>query len=63
VPPGDPAALADALAVALALSAADRERLAAAARAHVERRFTRETMCAATLAVYAELLPARAVAR
>ncbi|MGE0743708.1 MAG: glycosyltransferase family 4 protein [Rhodospirillales bacterium] len=63
VPPGDPAALADALAIALALSPDDRRRLGAAARDNVLHHFTRETMCADTLAVYAELLDARAAAR
>ncbi|MBM3486588.1 MAG: glycosyltransferase family 4 protein [Alphaproteobacteria bacterium] len=58
VPPGDAAALAGALDQALALSTNDRVRLALVARAHVEANFTRERMCAETLAVYESLLPA-----
>jgi len=53
VPPGDPAALAGG--IREALSAAG-PALAARARAHVLARFTRDLMCAKTLAVYRELL-------
>jgi glycosyltransferase involved in cell wall biosynthesis len=56
VPPGDPAALAAALERALALDADARARMGAAGRARVLDRFTTEAMCAATLAVYRELL-------
>ena len=57
VPPGDSAALADALREALGASAARCERMAAAGQAHVRRNFTLEGMCSATLDVYRELLP------
>ena len=57
VPPGDAAALADALRAALGASAARCERMAAAGQAHVRRNFTLEGMCNATLDVYRELLP------
>lgn len=56
VPPGDVTALAGGLAVALALDGASRERMAEVARAHVERHFAVETMCARTLALYREVL-------
>jgi glycosyltransferase involved in cell wall biosynthesis len=55
VPPGNSARLADALASALALSADDREGIAAEAWANIQAKFTRERMCAATLEVYREL--------
>jgi glycosyltransferase involved in cell wall biosynthesis len=55
VPPGNSALLADALASALALSADDREGIAAEAWANIQAKFTRERMCAATLEVYREL--------
>lgn len=58
IPPSDPNALAQAIAHALALGASEREAIARRARAHVERHFTVETMCAATLAVYERLLAA-----
>jgi len=57
VPPGDAAALADAIRQALRASAAERERMAAAGQAHVRANFTLEGMCRATLDVYRELLP------
>jgi len=57
--PRDPAALADALARALALDAENRARLAANAAAHVRRHYTRDRMCAATLAVYREVVAER----
>jgi glycosyltransferase involved in cell wall biosynthesis len=55
-PPHDPAALAAAIAQALALGPGERARLARRAIAHVAANFTRETMCARTIAVYEELL-------
>jgi glycosyltransferase involved in cell wall biosynthesis len=54
-PPGDPAALAEALAAALALDPAAREELAAMATAHARANFSKDAMCARTLAVYDEL--------
>ncbi|MDE0050739.1 MAG: glycosyltransferase family 4 protein [Rhodospirillales bacterium] len=57
VPPGDAAALADAIRQALRASASQRERMAAAGQAHVRANFTLEGMCRATLDVYRELLP------
>jgi glycosyltransferase involved in cell wall biosynthesis len=56
-PPGDPAALAGAIAAALALSPAEQAAFARRARAHVVAAgYTREAMCAKTLDVYEELL-------
>lgn len=57
VPPGDAKALAAAMKTALELPPQQRAALAAEAMSHVARHFTREAMTAATLAVYAELLP------
>lgn len=59
VPAGDPAALAQALGDALSLGASAREALARRARAHVERHFSLERMCADTLDAYAALLAGR----
>lgn len=59
VPPADPDALAQALAQALAMSEADRAALGAHARAFVADRYTKDRMCADTLAVYAELMARR----
>jgi glycosyltransferase involved in cell wall biosynthesis len=56
VPPNDPAELAGALELALALPEDARARLAARARRLVERQFGLETMAASTAAVYSELL-------
>ncbi|ADZ68632.1 glycosyltransferase family 4 protein [Polymorphum gilvum] len=56
VPAGDPAALADAIALVLQMDAAQRSALTARARAHVGAHFSVAAMCAATLAVYASLL-------
>lgn len=56
IPPGDADALAEALAEALALDGAKRTRMAARAIAHMHAHFSKEAMCAATLAVYAELV-------
>jgi glycosyltransferase involved in cell wall biosynthesis len=58
VPPGDANALAEALTAALDLPADERAALAQRARAHVVANFTRQQMCAATMAVLAELTPA-----
>ena len=55
VPPGDPAALAEALVETLALAGRVREQLAPLAMAHVRADFSKEAMCASTLAVYDEL--------
>lgn len=62
VPPGDPAALASAL--ALALDQDEGARLAMSQReiAHVRAHFTSALMAARTLAVYGELLPQTAAA-
>src|SRR5437763_325326 len=56
VPPRDPAALAGAIAAALALDPAGRDALGRRSRAHVDAGYTRELMCARTIAVYEELL-------
>jgi glycosyltransferase involved in cell wall biosynthesis len=57
VPPGDAAAMAAAIDSLLALGASDAAALGARARAHVlAQGYTTEAMCAATLAVYRELL-------
>ncbi|MFM7344317.1 MAG: glycosyltransferase family 4 protein [Tagaea sp.] len=54
--PGDSDGLAEALRKALALDPAARDDLAGHAIAHVNDRFTKERMCAATLDVYEEVL-------
>jgi len=56
VPPRDPAALAAAIGEALSLATDERQKLARRARAHIAAEFTREAMCARTIAVYEELL-------
>jgi glycosyltransferase involved in cell wall biosynthesis len=56
VPPNDPAALGEAIGAALSLAPAERSLLARRAMAHVAKHFTREQMCAKTIAVYEELL-------
>ncbi len=56
VPPGDAVALAQTLDVVLRLGAAERVALGARARGFVQQRFSKARMCAATLALYAELL-------
>ena len=63
VSPGEPSALAGAIAEALALTPDERAILAERAIAHVRARFGIERMCAETLAVYREVLfaPAQAV--
>lgn len=58
VPPGDPAALAEALDEALSLDPGQKARLASHTRDFVAGRFTREKMCRDTLGVYAELMEA-----
>ncbi len=55
-PARDPAALAAAIGEALSLSPRQRALLARNAMAHVAGHFTREAMCARTIAVYEELL-------
>jgi glycosyltransferase involved in cell wall biosynthesis len=56
VPPGDADALAAALREALSLTAEQRAELSATASARVREYFSREQMCASTLAVYEEVL-------
>jgi glycosyltransferase involved in cell wall biosynthesis len=56
-PPGDAAALAEAVGGALLLGASAREAIARRARAHVERNFSLEQMTQKTLAAYLTLLP------
>ncbi len=60
VTPGDAAALSAAIAEGLSLGPAKRERIALAARAHIERHFTLEAMCQRTFEVYARVLAAAA---
>ena len=60
-PSGDATALAETIRKALALDAAARERLAAEARSHVIANFDKRHMCAATLALYREILRAAAL--
>jgi glycosyltransferase involved in cell wall biosynthesis len=55
-PARDPAALAAAIGTALAIDPAERQLFARRARAHVAAQFTRQQMCAGTIAVYEELL-------
>jgi glycosyltransferase involved in cell wall biosynthesis len=56
VPPKDPAALAEAIRTALALTADTRGAIAARAVAHIAANFSKDAMCAKTLAVYDEVL-------
>jgi glycosyltransferase involved in cell wall biosynthesis len=56
VPPRDPQALGIAIGEALALAPEARASFARRARAHVAAGYTREAMCARTIAVYEELL-------
>jgi glycosyltransferase involved in cell wall biosynthesis len=56
VPPADAEALAAALGEALALSARERDALSLRAQAHIRASFTKDRMCDATLALYAEIL-------
>jgi glycosyltransferase involved in cell wall biosynthesis len=60
VPPGNAAALAEALAEALSLGAAARDGLAARARGFVQANFSLHRMCTETLALYERLLEAEA---
>jgi glycosyltransferase involved in cell wall biosynthesis len=55
-PPRDSAALAASIGEALALDRPARDALARRAMAHAAAHFTREAMCANTIAVYEELL-------
>lgn len=57
--PGDPAALGAAIGNALALTLEDRERLSGEAARRAQARYDKERMCAATLAIYRELLEAQ----
>ena len=57
--PGDAGALAASLDQALSLPAAERGRIAAAAVRQTEARYSKESMCRDTLAVYRELLATR----
>jgi glycosyltransferase involved in cell wall biosynthesis len=59
VAPGDPAALAETIAVALALEPAQRAHLGQLAREHICATFTADLMCARTLDLYRELLIGR----
>jgi glycosyltransferase involved in cell wall biosynthesis len=61
-PPGDAAQLGKKIREVLVLDADQRERLAEEARAHVKANFDKRHMCAATLALYREILRAEAVA-
>ncbi len=56
VAPGEAQSMADAIRSALAMSAESRAQLSALARARVAEKFTKARMCAATLAVYRELI-------
>jgi glycosyltransferase involved in cell wall biosynthesis len=60
VPPRNPAALAAAIGAALSLEPDARQRLARRAIAHIAAEFTSDLVCARTIAVYEELLFARA---
>jgi glycosyltransferase involved in cell wall biosynthesis len=60
VPPGDADALAAALDEALSLDESQRMALAETANAFIRSRFSREQMCASTLAVYEEVLAGHA---
>lgn len=62
VPPGDPGALAGALHEALSMDGEVREALATRAIHHIRGEFTKELMCARTLALYQDLLAERQVA-
>jgi glycosyltransferase involved in cell wall biosynthesis len=61
-PPRDAAQFAKMIRAALALGAGERERLAEEARAYVTANFDKRQMCAATLALYREILRAELVA-
>jgi glycosyltransferase involved in cell wall biosynthesis len=55
VPPGDAGKLAEAIEGTLSLDATRRAEVAAAAIAHIRANFSKDEMCRATLALYAEL--------
>jgi len=57
VPPGDADALAQTLRTALTMTGEERETVARRAIAHIRDNYTKPQMCAATLAVYDELIP------
>ena len=57
VPPGDADALAQTLRTALTMTPEERETVARRAIAHIRDNYTKPQMCAATLAVYDELIP------
>ena len=59
VPPADPTALAAQLELVMKLGSSEREALAEEARSHVLGRFSKETMCSATLDVYRRVLTER----
>ncbi len=61
-PPNDATQLTEMIRKALALGADERERLAEEARAHVMANFDKRHMCAATLALYREILHTEAAA-
>jgi glycosyltransferase involved in cell wall biosynthesis len=61
-PPGDPDALAAAIAEALSLTPEQRFALGQIAQAHAQENFAKERMCVQTLGVYRELLRADAYA-
>ncbi len=63
VPPGDATAMANSLAIALALSPQSRQLIGATARAHVIAHFTLAAMSQATLAVYDRLIGSSLAAR
>ncbi|CAA7618848.1 glycosyltransferase family 4 protein [Magnetospirillum sp. UT-4] len=62
VTPGDPSSLASALARFLTLTAEERGDMAVLAQSFVRENFTREAMCAKTLAVYRDVLAGEAEA-
>jgi glycosyltransferase involved in cell wall biosynthesis len=56
VPPGNTRALADAITRMAAMDTGMRERMGTAGRAHIVRNFSRERMCADTIALYRSLI-------
>jgi glycosyltransferase involved in cell wall biosynthesis len=60
--PGNAGSLARALDQALSIAPEQRAAISAASQAHVRRHYTRRGMCAATLAIYAELAQGAAAA-
>jgi len=61
VPPRNPASLAAAIGEALSLTSEERQRRARHSMAHIAAHFTREAMCARTIAVYEELVLPRSI--